>query len=99
MILVSPRPLIDASELSAKAITLPLEKIALWQKQWVTSVNKFEMAGGAGQIMTEKEQAAGIGGTELTQDDPIPQTMYRVALKPENPLMVTLRLRFGTREP
>jgi hypothetical protein len=98
MILVSPQPLIDSSELSTTAITLPEDKIRSWQK-WNTGYTKFEMAGGAGQIMTEREQAAANDSAELTQNDPLPQTIYRVALKPENPLFVTMRLRFGRREP
>ena len=98
-ILVSPQPLIDVNELSTSAITLPAEKIALWHKQWNTSSTKFEMADCSGQIMTDKEQAAAADGAELTQDDPVPQTIYRVTLKPENPLLVNVRLRFGSRQP
>jgi hypothetical protein len=53
------------------------------------------MEGGAGQTMTEKEQAAGANGSqELTQDDPAPQTVYRVAIKPENPIILSVPLKF-----
>ena len=48
------------------------------------------MDGGAGQTMTEKEQAVGANGSqELTQDDAAPQTVYRVAIKPENPIILS----------
>lgn len=96
LILVSPQPLINANELSTNAITLPGEKVTAWQKQWEVTATKFEMAGGVGQTMTEREQAAANDSMELTQNDPAPQTIYRVALKPENPLLVTVRLRFGS---
>jgi hypothetical protein len=45
--------------------------------------------------MTEKEQAAGANAaTELTQDDPVPQTVYRLAIKPQNPILFSLPMKF-----
>ena len=94
-ILVSAQPLIDPDHLGAKAIKLPREQVDSWEKQWGAKVTKFEMAGGAGQTMTEKEQAAGANGSQqLTQDDPAPQTVYRVAIKPNDPVIVSVPLRF-----
>jgi hypothetical protein len=44
--------------------------------------------------MTEKEQAAGADTTaELTREDPGPQTVYRVAIKPDNPLILSVPLK------
>jgi hypothetical protein len=55
------------------------------------------MYGGAGQAMTQKEQAAGVDNSQqLSQDDPVPQTIYRVAIKPDNPIIVSVPLRFRT---
>ena len=94
-ILVSPQPLIDPEQLGAKALKLPREQVESWEKQWGAKVTKFEMAGGAGQTMTEKEQAAGANSSQqLTQDDPAPQTVYRVAIKPNDPVIVSVPLRF-----
>ncbi len=94
-ILVSSQPLIDPEQLGAKALKLPREQVESWEKQWGTKVTKFEMAGGAGQTMTEKEQAAGANSSpQLTQDDPAPQTVYRVAIKPNDPVIVSVPLRF-----
>ena len=94
-ILVSSQPLIDPEQLGAKALKLPREQVESWEKHWGAKVTKFEMAGGAGQTMTEKEQAAGANSSQqLTQDDPAPQTVYRVAIKPNDPVIVSVPLRF-----
>jgi hypothetical protein len=94
-ILVSSEPLIDPEQLGAKALKLPREQVESWEKQWGAKVTKFEMAGGAGQTMTEREQAAGANGSQqLTQDDPAPQTVYRVAIKPNDPVIVSVPLKF-----
>jgi hypothetical protein len=52
------------------------------------------MEGGSGQVMTEKEQAAVSDAAALTQDDPPPQTIYRLTVKPNDVLLVRLPLRF-----
>lgn len=94
-ILVSSKPLIDPALLSAKAIRLPREQVLSWEKQWSNPATKFEMEGGAGQAMTEKEQVAGANASQaLTQDDPAPQTVYRLAIKPDNPIVVSATLTF-----
>ncbi len=94
-ILVSAQPLIAPEQLGAKAIKLPREQVESWEKQWGAKATRFEMAGGAGQTMTEKEQAAGANSSqELTQNDPAPQTVYRLAVKPSDPLIVNVRLMF-----
>lgn len=94
-ILVSSQPLIDPAQLSSKAIKLPRQQVESWEKQWGAKATRFEMDGGAGQTMTEKEQAAGANSSpELTQDDPAPQTVYRVAIKPDHPIILSVPLRF-----
>lgn len=99
-VLVSAKPLIDASQLSNTAITLPNETVEGWEKQWATQATKFEMEGGAGRIMTEKEQsAASADAASLSQDDPVPQTIYRLAIKPEDALVIRLPLKFTPPKP
>lgn len=54
------------------------------------------MAGGAGKTWTKAEQEAGAYATrQLTQDDPGPQTIYRVAVKPGAPMLVKVGLRYS----
>jgi hypothetical protein len=44
--------------------------------------------------MTEKEQAARNNAQELTQDDPAPQTVYRMAIKTNDSIVLSVPLRF-----
>ncbi len=95
-IIVSTRPLIADDQLQPRSIKLQPGQFNAWQKQWAVAPTKFEMDGGAGQSMTEAEQmAAKLNSQLLTQEDPIPQTVFRVALKPDAPMFVTVPLRFA----
>lgn len=95
-ILVSPIPLMDPAKLGAKPY-LPAQQVADWEKKWGAVPTKFELDGGLGQAMTEREQAAGADSSaQLTKDDPGPQTVYRVAIKPENPVIVSVPLKIKT---
>lgn len=95
-ILVSPTPLIDPAKLGAKPY-LSSPQLADWEKKWGAVPTKFELDGGLGQAMTEREQAAGADSSaQLTKDDPGPQTVYRVAIKPENPVIVSVSLKIKT---
>ena len=94
-IIVASEPLIDPQQLGPRSIKLPRQQVELWEKQWGVATNRFEMAGGAGAIMTEKEQAAGANAaTEFTQDDPVPQTVYRLTIKPENAILFSVPMKF-----
>jgi len=94
-IVVSSNRLIEPDRLSAKSTKLPREQVESWEKLWGTTTTRFEMVGGVGQPMTDKEQAAGATGSqELTQDDPPPQTVYRLAVKPNNPIVLSVPLKF-----
>jgi len=94
-LLVSSQPLIDPNELQAKAIKLPRQQVESWEKQWGARSTKFELEGGAGLPMTEKEQAArNNNAQELTQDDPAPQTVYRMAIKTSDSIVLSVPLKF-----
>jgi len=49
--------------------------------------------------MSEAEQAAGLNNAELTKSQPVPQTIYRLTIKPEDSVMVTVPLRFVAPKP
>ena len=94
MILLTPAPL-ENIEIGPKALLLTEAQVAEWEKRWGTAKpGVFELSGGAGQPWSRAEQLAAAGRTRaLTQDDPPPQTVYRVVVKPGEPLLVKLRLR------
>lgn len=93
-LLVSSQPLIDPNQLLDTAITLSREQVESWERRWAAQATKFEMEGGAGKTMTEKEQKASTEDATLTQNDPSPQTIYRLAIKPDDAVVIRLPLRF-----
>jgi Domain of unknown function (DUF4384) len=88
---------IEGLEIGPKAILLKNEQVAGWEKQFGASkVERFELSGGTGKTWTRAEQQSAADATRLlTQDDPPPQTIYRVASNPGERLMVKVRLRYA----
>ena len=94
-VLVTPQP-IEGITITKKQFKLSIDQMAQWEKMWGTQVELFEMEGGAGASWTKEEQRAGtVTGRSLTQDEPTPQTIYRVRVKPGSPLLVTVPLGYG----
>ena len=94
-VIVTPNPL-EGITIGPKALTLTNEQVQQWEQQWGARTESFDLAGGAGKTWTVAEQEAGANGTrQLTQEDPEPQTIYRVAVKPGAPLLVKVGLRYG----
>jgi hypothetical protein len=53
------------------------------------------MVGGAGKTYTKTEKEAGAEGRLLTQEDELPQTLYRITPKPGAPVLISVPLRVG----
>ena len=94
-VIITPKP-IEGITIGAKPLRLSSQQVAQWEEQWGAFTEKFEMAGGVGKSWTRAEQEAGANATrQLTQDDPGPQTIYRVAVKQGAPLLVKVELRYS----
>lgn len=94
-VIVAPQPLAGIV-IGDKPLKLTAEQVQQWEQQWGAQSETFDLAGGAGKTWTKAEQEAGASGTRyLTQEDPEPQTIYRVAVKPGAPLLVKVGLRYG----
>jgi hypothetical protein len=93
-VIVSSKPLAELT-ITDKALRLSVEQVAKWESEWGAHSERFEMVGGKGQGWTNAEQAAGADATRsLTQDDPPPQTIYRVATKPGQPVLIKVGLQY-----
>lgn len=93
-VLVSPTPLDLPIERNAHPIPKALVKD--WEAKWKAPTERIEQVGGRGQAYTKAEKEAGANETrQLTQDEPLPQTIYRVSAKPGDPILVTLLLQYG----
>ena len=95
-ILVSPSAL-DSVAIADKPLVLATDVVATWEKSWMAPVQQFALEGGVKKLWTREEQAAGGDGTRLLkQDDPPPQTIFRLAAKKGAPVLVNVRLPYAT---
>jgi hypothetical protein len=91
-LLVTPTPLAGV-KVGDTAVTIPDDVFAKWRADWSVPAVKFEMEGGEGQAYTAEEKAAGASGQPLlTQADPLPQTIYRLMVTRNRPVLVTVPL-------
>ena len=90
-VLVTPEPL-EGVQITEKAQKLTNEQVASWEKQWSTSVGHLEMST-TGQAWTKAEKDSATRA--LTATAPAPQLLfYRPSVKPSEPMLVKLRLRY-----
>lgn len=95
-VLISPQPL---KELPPLAVDEEIRKISLaefenWQKEWGGEVWKFEQESNIKAAITKVEKNASLTKKEiLNQDDQLPQTVYHVAHKPNQPILFTVMVK------
>jgi len=100
--ILSPTPLRLPAPPGERAMTISDALFKSWEKQWSAPVNVLEMNGGAGLTTSAKAQVEGSKGMDqegeerqqLTQSDPLPQTIYRATIAKGKALLVTAPLRF-----
>jgi hypothetical protein len=93
-IIVSEQPLENIAP-SNEPVKLTKEQVAAWERLWGAAAERLELVGGAGKPWTEQEKAAGNPNSSerLNQEDPLPQTIYRVHTKSSQPILVNVPLR------
>ena len=94
-VIVSPRPLPAVKigpEASRGALKLSEQQVAEWESSWNGNAERFELEDGAGKPWTKAEQQAGLGTRLLVQEEPMPQTLYRVPSEAGAPLLVKIPL-------
>jgi hypothetical protein len=98
-VLITPQP-IDDLRLGMNPLKISKSDLASWERNWSSEVERFEMVGGAGTVWSaaEKEASAIAGARLLTQEEPAPQTIYRIASKAKGSFLVTVPLRYGRRQ-
>jgi hypothetical protein len=91
-VIVSPEPLKDI-ETPDKIAAISAAWLEAMENTYLKSVAEYEQQGSEGRPYTQAEKVAGSSLTrELTQKDPFPQTMFRVKMRPKEPMMVNLGL-------
>lgn len=98
-ILITARPLEGVAP-GRGPVALDPAQVAKWEAAWEGEVAEvLEMNGGAGRAWTDEEKQAGEATRSLTQLDPVPQTIYRVSGRPNEPLMLTVQMLYGATTP
>ena len=98
-ILITARPLEGVTP-GRGPVALDPAQVAEWEEAWEHDVaDVLEMNGGAGRGWTKEEKQAGEATRSLTQLDPAPQTIYSVAARPNEPLMLTVKMLYGAPAP
>ena len=95
-IIVTPEPLSNF-RFTERPLKLSKSDIAKWEASGSVEVERFEMVGGAGMPWSKAEMSASAAGSSriLTQEEPAPQTIYRVGSRSKNTFLVTVALRYG----
>jgi hypothetical protein len=97
-LIVTSQPLPDVKP-GPSVLKLERELVDKWEQQWRSPIDRFELTGGAGKPYTQAEKEAGQDGSRLlTQEDELPQTLYRVVAKPGAPLLISVSLRINKKE-
>jgi hypothetical protein len=92
-IIVSPKPL-PGITIGEQPLKLSREQVEGWEKSWSAPVERLTMAA-AKRLWTRTEQQAAADPTRLlTQEDPAPQSLYRVKAKPGAAVLVNVLLGF-----
>ncbi len=92
-LLITPQPLAEITP-GPGMIKLDKQLISQMETRWRAPVERYEMTDGAGKTYTKGEKEAGVDGARLlTQEDELPQTLFRILSKPGNPLVLLVALK------
>jgi hypothetical protein len=90
-IIVTPEPLRVPS--GDEPVRLDESQVRQWEKDWSGAVEKREAKTAAGGAWTAVEKESGEGKRLLRQNDPLPQTIYHVRVRPGGSALFHLMLR------
>ncbi len=93
-VIVADKPLTELT-IGRSALKIPVEQFNSYEKRWGTLTQQLELEGGSGSAMNKAEKTAMKNNKVLTQDDSLPQTIYQILTKPNQPLLLTIPLSIG----
>ncbi|HBB94068.1 MAG TPA: hypothetical protein DC054_01640 [Blastocatellia bacterium] len=94
-IVVSPKALVDSARIGDKQLALNKGEFEGWRKEPQRPVQQFDVENLLGQI-TKSRILEQVGSEGATEDEFVTQTIYQVAKRVANPIIVTVPLRFKT---
>jgi hypothetical protein len=92
LVLIMPEKL--PLEIGTRALAIREEIVRQWLSDWSSEVEIFDAADGEGVAITQAEAAAATTNSRsLTQEEPLPQTIYRVRIDTNTPLVVPFQMQ------
>ncbi len=92
-VILSPEPLSDMG-MPDKPSPISAAFVKALEDKYQRDTTEYEQQGTEGKSYTKAEkEAGGDNKRQLTQDDPFPQTVYRVKVRPKEPMMINLNLK------
>ena len=80
-------------EKTLRAQPVTAQNLTKWFADWESLIDIYDAEDGISTAYTEMEaQAANAASRALTQEEPLPQTIFRVFLKPSAPMFVAFRM-------
>lgn len=80
-------------EIGMKALALNTAQFEKWSNDWGATVDIYDAEDGEGIAMTSAELTAAQTATRaLEQEEPLPQTIYKVRISADLPLLVPFRM-------
>ncbi|MET0752020.1 MAG: DUF4384 domain-containing protein [Pyrinomonadaceae bacterium] len=93
LVVITPEKL-SGIEIGLRAQAISLEMLQKWMEDWSAEVEIFDAEDGEGIAYTATEaQAANSQSRALTQEEPLPQTIYRVRINADLPLVVPFQMQ------
>jgi hypothetical protein len=93
LVVIMPEKLSNI-EIGLRAQAISLEMLQKWMEDWAAEVEIFDAEDGEGVAYTSTEaQAANSQSRALTQEEPLPQTIYRVRINADLPLVVPFQMQ------
>lgn len=91
--IISPTK-IPGIELELRAQAITRERVQKWLGDWSAKIDVYDAADGEGIAYTLAEaEASTVKSRALTQEEPLPQTIFRVQTKTDAPLMVLFQMQ------
>lgn len=92
LVVIMPNKL-NGYEPGLRAQKITPENLQQWLSDWGVTVDIYDAADGEGIAYSTAEASAVTGSRSLTQEEPLPQTIYRVTARRDLPLLVPFQLQ------
>jgi hypothetical protein len=91
LVLILPNELPNF-EIGPRAQAVDIAVVEKWLSDWGALVDIFDAEDGAGVAYTSVEADAAVSSRSLTREEPLPQTIYKVRVRKDQPMLIAFRM-------